>query len=204
MNKPILFFIFLLFCFSCSTKPKLIGIQPFGNIDQNSISVITKNLTKTYNCNVVVLNNKEIPNTAFVNIKSPRYRADSLLIHLIKIKPDSIDYILGVTSKDISITKRDSNGDIKKPENKYSDWGIFGLGYRPGQSCIISTFRLKNTKSETYKNRLRKISVHEIGHNLGLNHCPSENCVMQDAVETIKTVDKAGFGLCKKCLQKIN
>jgi archaemetzincin len=203
MNKRILIFIILI-CFSCSSEPKLIGIQPYGNIDAEIIQSISTSLKHAYKMDVVILSNKELPKSAFVNIKSPRYRADSLLIDLSKIRPDSVDFILGITSKDISTTKRDSEGKIKKPESKYIDWGIFGLGYMPGQSSIISTFRLKNTSPENFKSRAQKISVHEVGHNFGLQHCEVNKCVMQDAVETIKTIDLADFDLCEKCFQKTN
>ncbi len=149
------------------------------------------------------MNGKKLPEKAFVNIKSPRYRADSLLIELSKNRPDSIGFILGITSKDISTTKRGLDGNIKKPKSKYTDWGVFGLGYKSGTSCIISTFRLKNVKTDLFISRVQKISVHEIGHNLGLDHCETEKCVMQDAVETISTVDSEGFKLCEKCYRKI-
>lgn len=202
MNRLVLLIIVTL-CFSCSSRTKQIGIQPYGEIDQDLINSISEVLKKTYNAEVIILSKKDLPEFAFVNIKSPRYRADSLLIDLLKIRPDSIDFILGVTSKDISTTKRSSNGEIKKPETKYTDWGIFGLGYKPGKSCVISTFRLKKTQSKTFKSRVQKVSIHEIGHNLGLDHCETNKCVMQDAVETINTVDSAGFELCENCFQKI-
>lgn len=203
MNKLILL-IAVLFCFSCASKSRQIGIQPYGDIDPDIINSISDILKKTYETKVIVLDKKALPKSAFVNIKSPRYRADSLLIDLLKIRPDAIDIIIGITSKDISTTKKTSNGEIKKPESKYTDWGIFGLGYRPGKSCVISTFRLKHTASKTFESRVQKIAIHEIGHNLGLKHCETKKCVMQDAVETINTVDLASIELCKKCVRKIN
>jgi archaemetzincin len=47
------------------------------------------------------------------------------------------------------------------------------------------------------------VAIHEIGHNLGLKHCSTPKCVMQDAVETIKTVDVAGVELCNSCKKEI-
>ncbi|MBA3900556.1 MAG: hypothetical protein H0X62_10155 [Bacteroidetes bacterium] len=46
-------------------------------------------LEEKYGIPVMVLPGKALPENAFVNIKSPRYRADSLLINLKKSKPDS-------------------------------------------------------------------------------------------------------------------
>ncbi|WP_109098298.1 matrixin family metalloprotease [Aquimarina sp. AU58] len=202
MKKFLLLIITLLFL-NCSSESAIIGIQPYGKINQPVLDSITSILKRTYHTEIVVLNGKKLPEKAFVNIKSPRYRADSLLIELSKSRPDSIGFILGITSKDISTTKRGSDGNIKKPKSKYTDWGVFGLGYKPGTSCIISTFRLRNVKTDLFISRVQKISVHEIGHNLGLDHCETEKCVMQDAVETISTVDSEGFKLCEKCYRKI-
>jgi archaemetzincin len=140
-----------------------------------------------------------LPPEAFVQIKSPRYRADSLLRFLLKVKPDTVDYMMGLTSHDISTTKRDKGGRMLKPESKYRDWGVFGLGFRPGYSCVISTYRIHHEDSRKYMDRLIKICIHEFGHNVGLHHCPTPGCVMQDAVETIKTVDTGSRELCSWC-----
>lgn len=140
-----------------------------------------------------------IPDRAFTQIKSPRYRADSLIRILRHHKPDSLNYIIGLTKKDISVTKKDKNGNIKQPESKYADWGILGLGFRPGVSCIVSTFRLYHSDERKFIDRLKKVSLHELGHNLGLDHCPSEDCLMRDAAESVKTVDFVKLSLCDKC-----
>ena len=153
---------------------------------------------------MIRLTDKELPKSAFINVKSPRYRADSILKILKRSKPDSIGIVLGLISKDISTTKKDLWGNVKKPAYKYEDWGVFGLEYRPGPSCIISNYRIKNANKNLYLERLRKVCIHEIGHNLGLKHCThSEKCVMKDAAETIKTADQADLKLCDHCRANI-
>jgi archaemetzincin len=201
--KHLLAILFTTLLISCSSESEKIGIQPYGDVSSTVLDSMSVILSKAYEAKAFILKPKSLPKGSFVNIKSPRYRADSLLIDLLKGKPDSIDYVIGVTAKDISTSKRNADGEIKEPLSKYTDWGIFGLGYRPGHSCVISTFRLKHASEKKFYDRIQKVSVHEIGHNMGLKHCPSENCVMQDAVETIATVDNAGKYLCKKCMNKI-
>ena len=66
---------------------------------------------------------------------------DQLIKILKETKPDSLDFIIGLIDKDISTTKKDSKGHPLEPISKYQDWGVFGLGYRPGVSCIVSTYR---------------------------------------------------------------
>ncbi len=144
-----------------------------------------------------------MPKQAFVNIKSPRYRADSMILFQKRSKADSIDYVLGVTSSDISTTKKDKYGNILQPESRYKDWGLFGLGYVPGPSCIVSTYRLGKSSAK-FPSRLVKISLHELGHNLGLPHCTySEKCVMRDAAETILTIDEVSELLCDHCKSQL-
>ncbi|WP_291727609.1 matrixin family metalloprotease [Bernardetia sp.] len=188
-------------CNPVSTKTKTIGIQGFGNVDKYLTDTIKQTILDVYDFDeVIILKNKPLPKSAFINIKSPRYRADSILKVLKREIPDSIDYIIGVTNKDISTTKRDRDGNILKPENKYTDWGIFGLGYRPGVSCVVSTYRIKSAGRKKFITRLKKICMHEIGHNLGLKHCTHDNkCVMRDAAETIKTVDNVDLKLYSYC-----
>lgn len=122
---------------------------------------------------------------------------------MLSIKPDSVDYLMGITEQDISVAKRDETGNIKNPEYKYSDWGVFGFGYVGNSSSVISTFRLKNENEKVFYSRIQKVALHELGHNLGLPHCKNKTCVMCDAAETIKTIDRVNKILCDDCRAKI-
>ncbi len=202
MNKFLsISFIFLLL--SCSNKNSVIGIQPIGSVKSVYCDSVKSALEAVYGTEILILPKIEIPEHTFVNIKSPRYRADKLIKYLKENQKEDIDFTIGLISKDISTTKRTADGEIKKPISKYEDWGIFGLGYRPGPSCLVSTYRLKNTNDKLFYSRLKKIAVHEIGHNLGLPHCPDSECVMQDAAESISTIDNVSMILCNKCKRKI-
>ncbi|HNF47794.1 MAG TPA: hypothetical protein PKO18_08835 [Chitinophagales bacterium] len=160
-------------------------------------------LEKYYGFNVVLLPETVLPPNAFTPVKSPRYRADSLLLYLQKIKPDSVNYIMGITEADISTTKKDASGKIKNPATKYADWGIMGLAFRPGNAAVISTFRIKSSDKALFAQRLEKIALHELGHNLGLPHCPSKSCFMNDANESISTIDNEKTELCSSCKQHL-
>jgi archaemetzincin len=180
-----------------------VGIQPFGDVDPSLAALISEEVENIYGVRTVVLNGKPLPGEALVTIKTPRYRADHIIRYLKETKPDSLDYLIGLTDADISFTKTDALGNVKAPKEKYLDWGIFGLGYRPGPASVVSTYRIGNRTGKVFLERARKIAIHELGHNLGLDHCETPSCVMADAAETIQTIDKVSLALCGRCKAKI-
>lgn len=187
--------------------PTKVGIQPFGKIDQEEIDSVKAAVERMYDFEVVALDRVELPKMSYTEIRYPRYRADSLVKWISEHVPDTVDMVLGLTNQDISITKYkdDSKTAIKEPTWQYIDYGIFGLGRVNGEACIVSSNRLhKGVSSKMFYKRLTRISCHEVGHVLGLHHCPEENCLMNDANETIKTIDKSTGNLCKKCWDDIH
>lgn len=204
-------FYYLLFVFiilSCSkskeiTPATVVAFQPYKGFPKNKTDTLCKALREFYHLKVIVLPEIDLPKSAFVTIKSPRYRADSIIRIQNRTIPDTIDFIVGLTHKDVSITKKESDGSIKKPEWKYNDFGVMGLAYCPGKSAVISSFRLKTKDSKLHFNRLKKVTIHEFGHNLGLPHCPNSHCVMTSANEKVSTIDNEKMELCEKCKNKI-
>jgi archaemetzincin len=171
------------------SKPKnVIYIQTLGDFDANYIVEVRKTLEKFYDVETVLKPKVNLTDDILAGSKT-RYDADKILD-----KFNSKENLLLLIEKDIAY----NNG-------KYSEWGIFGLGLCPGNTCVISTFRLKNKVSESkIIERLVKVCVHEIGHNLGLKHCETNlNCMMSAANGTIKTIDKNKIWFCKNCINKI-
>lgn len=191
-------------CQNKSTSITTVGVLDLGQVDKSLNDTVINAIRASYGFKIIDLGKKTIPKNYFINVKSPRYRADSIIHYLKTIKPDSIDYIVGLTAFDISTTKRDAKGNILKPEHKYTDWGIFGLGYVPGPSCVVSSHRLKTNNKNLFYSRIKKVVIHELGHNLGLPHCKNKNCIMTDAVEKISTIDNEGQDLCDDCRKQIN
>jgi archaemetzincin len=58
----------------------------------------------------------------------------------------------------------------------------------------------KNASPKLLTERLQKVSIHEVGHNLGLDHCTKNSeCMMSAANGTIKQVDLEKIMFCDNC-----
>ena len=125
-----------------------------------------------------------------------RYRADGIL-----------DWMQGVAlapGKWMGVT----DVDIVAKKEKNENWGVLGLGTIDGRCSVLSTFRMKRqwenggAPEPLVRERLWKTAVHELGHTLGLSHCPVKGCIMEDAHGTVKTRDSE-TALCPDCARRL-
>lgn len=170
-----------------------VAIQPFDGFPNRLIKEVVAAIDSLYDIKIEVLAPIALPKHAFYKPRQ-RYRADSLIRYLQKIKPEKYTKIIGLTEQDISTTK-----------GGFKDYGIMGLAFVPGSSSIVSTYRVrrgaKNTKH--LKERLHKVTCHKLGHNFGLPHCvDSEKCVMRSARGKASNIDNYNFGFCDICSSK--
>lgn len=169
-------------------KPPLsIEIQPIGPVNASVLRSTEVTLVNRFHCKVTVNKEVEMPVNFLNATKSERYSADDLLQWL---RPDRKAIILAITSKDIY---------TNNPPRNDSLWGVLGLGKCPGNDCIISDHRFKDLDATRYEHRLQVLILHEIGHNLGLPHCSSPHCIMNDAEGKLTTLDSCGLAYCEHC-----
>ncbi|KMQ70600.1 hypothetical protein ACM44_11405 [Chryseobacterium koreense CCUG 49689] len=163
-----------------SMHPKTILIQPFKGIASVHVDEIASAIREIYP-EIKVLKAIDFPTNSYYAPRN-RYRADSIIKYLSSMAPENT-IILGLTTKDISATKGSN-----------PDFGIIGLGFRPGNACVASSFRLRNgNKNEQFS----KVAIHELGHTQGLPHCREKTCFMRDAEGGNPTDEEKDF--CKKC-----
>jgi len=172
-----------------SLKPiDRVALQPIGTVDDAWVEVVKQSLEEYHEVSVEILPPIEHPSSAYY-LPRKRYRADSLIAFLKRNASTDFDKVIGITAQDISTTK-----------GEHKDWGIFGLGYCPGKSCVVSTFRLKKNGEAKLKERLTKVAIHELGHTFGIPHCTVSNtCVMADAKGSMKQVDGEKNEMCASC-----
>lgn len=158
----------------------IVDIQPFEGIPGNLVNHVYTELCKIHP-SVTLLKPIPLPKRAYYTPRN-RYRADTLI------------YLLRSATKDGHVTMGLTNKDMSSDKGKIIDYGIMGLGYQPGKSCVVSTFRLsKKNLNEQYF----KVAIHELGHTQGLPHCPNKTCLMTDAEGKNNTDKENGF--CEKC-----
>lgn len=197
-KKIFLLFLSIAFLLSCREESKtsaplqahhkliIIDLQPFDDIPEKQVTFVYEELLKIHP-NIVIYPPIKLPAAAYYKTRK-RYRADTLINYLRQRTAEG-HVTIGLTGKDISSTKE-----------KIEDYGIMGLGYQPGRSCVVSTFRLSK---DNLHSQLFKLSIHELGHTQGLAHCRVKTCFMRDAEGKNHTDEENDFCFkCKKYLLK--
>ena len=156
----------------CTCPPESfvhIDLQPFGDFTQKEANQLKEELEKhlapIYLSEIEVLPKKDIPASCLYKPRN-RYWAGKIL-GLLKQQNQGSDFVtIGLTHRDISTS---IHGNY--------NYGIMGFSFRPGNACVVSTFRLKR------KDDLWKVTTHEFLHSRGLPHCKKDDlkCLMQDA-----------------------
>ena len=172
----------------CMCPHATIYIQPYDNFTEEEVNKLLPVIKDQFDYwlygewKFKILKPIPIPEKSFILNKN-RYKA----IDIIRTQSKNINdgVIIGLTHKDIC-------ADVHNIKN----YGIVGLSYKPGNSCIVSDKRLKN------KSIIWKPILHEFMHAFyGANHCPKDDpkCFMVDAK------GKGNFAienkLCDSCRQ---
>jgi archaemetzincin len=183
--RLVFLWIILVTCFgSCSPSlppaNRVFVVQPFTGFPASQTSSVYEML-KGINSKTILRKPIPLPAASF-NSARDRFRADSIINYLNHF--GNIDtVIVGLTGKDISIAK-----------GKIADWGIMGLGFEPGNACVVSTFRLSKA---ALNSQLYKLVLHELGHTQGLPHCKNRTCFMRDAEGSNHLDEETAF--CSSC-----
>lgn len=167
-------------CKELTHRDRVVVLQPLGAFSGKDVTRVQQELRQQFGT-VLVRKPLPLPSAAYYEPRG-RYRADSLLRTLADSgSADTV--IVGLLNEDISTTK-----------GGHADWGVMGLGYRPGNACVASTFRVNASKRSA---QFYKVVIHELGHTQGLPHCPEKTCFMRDADGGNPLEDEHRF--CESC-----
>ncbi len=129
-----------------------------------------------------------VPPESFEASRNQYYSTKILKVMLGEVPRDAFK-LLGVTDKDLCI-----------PILTY----VFGEAQVGGTAAVVSLARLRQEHygltpdRPLLLERLRKESLHELGHTFGLVHCPLRECVMYLS-NTVVDVDTRGRDFCTGC-----
>ncbi len=168
-----------------------ITIQPYHPEDNFDKETLTKRLEDIFYLPVKWLPPAELPQIAY-NPARNQFLGDYFLRELVNVK-DNKEIALGIVSV-----------DLYEPELNF----VFGVASAVTKTAVISTYRLHNTfyglpeNKQIFIDRITKEAVHEIGHTLGLGHCPDPECVMHFSNSIVDT-DRKSYLFCSSCYQKV-
>lgn len=166
---------------------EVLGLIQVGSISDYPHHTLKNQLTANFpNFTVETLPSLDDASEAYDSSRG-QYHSTRILTLLEKhIETVPVDRLLGVAAFDLYV-----------PGMNF----VFGEARCPGRVAVISTRRLKPSTRNVprlFGGRVLKEAVHEIGHTLGLKHCPDTLCVMHFS-EHIGDTDLKHVVFCEDC-----
>lgn len=166
-----------------------ITLQPFAGIERSLLVYLRKNLETTFSAEVSVNDPMEIPEDSY-NENRGQYLSHRFLERMEPIRKTGM--VLGITHADLYV-----------PDLNF----VFGTALPYEKVAVISMARLEpefhgsKPDEELFKKRALKEAVHELGHLLGLSHCPNFRCVMHFS-NSLGDTDRKSAYFCRRCAKK--
>jgi len=171
---------------SCFKKILVVG---FEFDEERTLLWLKERLREVFHIDVELAG--DLPLVALYDAGRGQYLASSFFEELVGLRKAG-QIVLGVTKE-----------DIYEPGLNF----VFGVASPMYAVAIISTKRLHNSfyglaeNEDLYLRRVATEAVHEIGHTLGLGHCPDPHCVMHFS-NTLADTDIKGYHFCPNCWRK--
>ena len=170
-----------------------VAIVPVGDLDIEDLRYLGKELKAKFG-DCVICDEIQIPAKAY-RPQRKQYLAGILLRELMVAAPVTAREIriLAVTAEDLYSSRLNF---------------VFGQAQLRGKYAVISLKRLDPgfygmpADRGMYHHRIIKEAVHELGHTLGVEHCPDRLCVMHFS-NSLRDTDIKGDWFCRRCLDML-
>lgn len=170
---------------------KIVSLVPVGEVPRIQLELLAEGLAPILRVGCSISMDKLDTAFAFDSLRG-QYYSTEILKRLKKLPAVEIWRLLGVTEADLFI-----------PILTF----VFGeaqLGPASACAAVVSTHRLRQEfygmppDGHILAERLLKESLHELGHTLGLRHCPDYRCVMSPS-HAVENIDLKLAQFCLKC-----
>ena len=169
-----------------------IRLVSVGAVDSPLLDYLALILGETLRCGVL-LEPQRLPPDPYYDPMRRQHDSTRIVEHLAKTFDAPDEKILGVAEVDLFI-----------PILTF----VFGEAQLGGRAALLSIARLRQTfyglpeEPERLYHRAEKEALHELGHTLGLVHCPDYACLMHFS-NSIEEVDLKGDQFCRNCGERV-
>ena len=169
-----------------------INLVPCGSVSPALLDYLGEGLKKELKAEVAQVEKVPVPSGAY-DPRRRQYQAEAFLPLLTPYKLGKNGLVLGVTEVDLFV-----------PELNF----VFGLADFRQKCAIISLSRLQPefyglpSDPQLFKERALKEAIHELGHLLGMEHCPNPACIMFFS-NSLADTDRKGPGFCPACRHRL-
>lgn len=158
----------------------VIYIQPMGNVKKSELNTVKSTVENFYKVKCKI--------NPVLEIRDHFYIRGTNDIDAVKV-------INQIKSKKHTIII--TNNNIVKSE-MFKTYAVYGSAEKNGNVAIVSTYLMKhNFNGSNYINQLKKTSLHEIGHTLGMMHCNENHCIMCPSKNMDYPVQAKKLIICK-------
>lgn len=170
---------------SISKQEALLDLIPLGQVDPLVLSIVAANIQAVFELPTEIAMPRPKPAFAYL---STRHQYDAVKIIKALANENSGGLKLAITPYDLCI-----------PILTY----VYGESQLGGRAAVVSTHRLVHHQSQerTFQ-RIAKISIHEVGHVFGLEHCWETACLMRFSKQ-LDQLDQLPMHFCSACEYEI-
>lgn len=169
-----------------------IDLLPLMGTSQDIVNFLTYSLGELFNVPCHILE-KKVPIIQAYNNERKQYHSTEIIRRLLPLAEGNNHYVLGVVDVDLYI-----------PILTF----VYGEAQLNNRCALVSTYRLNQqfyglpADEAVLLRRSEKEAAHELGHTLGLTHCPLFECVMHRS-NSVEGIDIKRSVFCPVCSEQI-